>query len=165
MPVGACSFQPSLCGELAWPWGDLPFSEPQLPVWLRTQPELGPSSSIHSVEGREKHVNSLQRALQLPTQDRDYALKATHNTSFWGKEEGRKENQSWRWGSPGKNTRCWQQQILGRAGGGHVHPSPHCLRLAVYREHWQTLSSRLRCRAVSGFSGKRTVKIVLNCNY
>lgn len=126
MPVGDCSFQPSLCGELAWPWGDLPFSEPQLPVWLRTQPELGPSSSIHSVEGREKHVNSLQRALQLPTQDRDYAPKAAHNTSFWGKEEGRKENQSWRWGSPGKNTRCWQQQILGRAGGGHVHPSPHC---------------------------------------
>lgn len=122
------AFSPSLCWRLAWPWDDLPFSEPQLPVWLHTQPELGPSSSTHSVEGREKHVNSLQRALQLPTQDRDYAPKAAHNTSFWGKEKGRKEKQSWIWGSPEKNTRCWQQQILRTAsgGGGDVHPSPHC---------------------------------------
>lgn len=91
MPVGACSFQPSLCWELAWPWDDLPFSEPQLPVWFRTQPELGPSSSIHSVEGREKHVNSLQRALQLPTQDRDYAPKAAP-VSEERRREGRRTN-------------------------------------------------------------------------
>lgn len=55
---GACSPQTTLGWVLSLPWGDLLSSEPQLPVWLHTLHELGPSSSTHPVEGREKHTMS-----------------------------------------------------------------------------------------------------------